>query len=281
MTTKKSKETFTGPANAAKQAFNDLKLAFTMAPVLQHFNPSLPSMLVTDASDYAFASILLQPDKENLLHPVAYYSRKFASQEINYEIHDKELLAIINSFWDMHSWLIGSPLPITVISDHKNIEYLMTSQAPNHQQAHWSMFLSQFDFKLDYTPGKKNPANTPSRHPDYVPQEGDEVVKFQNKSLVTNYHSDWLFSCLHSLTSSSPQILSLTMFMINNSELLEQFKDTFQNDTEWCDAMSKSDNTFSFSGNLVFHNNHLFVPSSLRSEILYSRHNLVLVGHPG
>ena len=157
----------------------------------------------------------------------------------------------------------------------------MTSWVLNHQQAHWSMFLSQFDFKLDYAPGKKNPANTPSRCPDYVPQEGDEVVKFQNKSPLTNYHLDWLFPCLHSLTSLSPQISSLTMFMIDNSELLEEFKNAFWNNTEWHDTMSKSDNTFSFSGNLVFHDNHLFVPSSLRSEILYSRHDLVLTGHPG
>ena len=127
---------------------------------------------------------------------------------------------------------------------------------------------------------KKNPTNAPSRHPDYVPQEGDKVVKFQNKSL-TDYHLDQLFPHLHSSTSSSPQILSLTTFMIDNSELLEKFKDAFQQDTEWHDAMSKSDNNFFFSGNLVFHNNQLFVPSSLRSEILYSRHDSVLAGHPG
>ena len=42
-------------------------------------------------------------------------------------------------------------------------------------------------FKLDYTPGKKDPADAPSRCLDYVPQEGDEVVKFQNKSLLTDY----------------------------------------------------------------------------------------------
>ena len=62
------------------------------------------------------------------------------------------------------------------------------------------MFLSEFDFKLDYAPGKKNPADGPSRHPDFVPQEGDEVVKFQNKSLLTNYHLDRLFPRHHSLS---------------------------------------------------------------------------------
>ena len=74
LTTKKAKETFNGLTEAAKHAFNQLKLAFTTAPVLQHFDPLLPSTLITDASNYAFASILLQPNTEQLLHPISYYS---------------------------------------------------------------------------------------------------------------------------------------------------------------------------------------------------------------
>ena len=177
---KKYKETFTGLTDAAKRAFEELKLAFTTTPVLQHFNPMIPSTLITDASDFAFTSILLQPDNENLLHLVSYYSQKLTPAKINYKIHDKELLAIVDSFRDMRSWLIGSPHPITVLSDHKNLEYFMTSCVLNCHQAHWVMFLSEFDFRLDYSPGKKNPANGPSRRPDFLPQKGDEVIKFQN-----------------------------------------------------------------------------------------------------
>ena len=193
LTTKKAKEKFNGLTEAAKQAFYRLKLAFTTAPILQHFDPLIPSTLVTNASDYAFASILLQPDSEHLLHPVLYYSRKFTPAEINYKIHDKELLAIVDSFRDMQAWLVGSPHPISVISDHKNLEYFMSSCVLNHRQAHWSMFLSEFNFKLDYAPGKKNPADAPSRRSDFIPQQGDEVVKFQNKLLLTDYNLDRLF----------------------------------------------------------------------------------------
>jgi len=75
--------------------------------------------------------------------------------------------------------------------------------------------------------------------------------------------------------------ISLSMFTIDNSELLDKFKAAFQSDTEWRDAMAKLDDSFSFSGILVFHDNRLFVPSSLRSEILHSHHDSVLAGHPG
>ena len=284
LTTKKYKESFTGLTDAAKNAFKQLKTVFTMAPVLQHFNPKLLSTLVTDASDYTFASILLQPDNQELLHPVAYYSRKFSPVEINYKIHDKELLAIVDSFRDMHSWLIGSPHPITVLSDHKNLEYFMSSHVLNRRQAWWSMFLSEFNFKLDYAPGKKNPADTPSRRPDFMPQKGDEVMQFQNKVLLTDEHLDWLFPHIHSQSSKNPQlsqISSLSTFTINNSEILDKFKAAFQSDTEWHDLIAKSDNSFTFSGNLVFHDNCLYVPSSLRSEIVHSQHDSVLAGHPG
>ena len=143
------------------------------------------------------------------------------------------------------------------------------------------MFLSEFDFKLDYAPCKKNPADAPSRRPDFIPQEGDEVVKFQNKSLLTDYNLDRLFPCLHSLSPKTLEIASLSTFTIDNSELLEKFKATFRADTEWHDAMAKSNDSFTFSGNLVFHDNHLFVPSSLRPEILHSCHDSVLASHPG
>ena len=62
----KAKETFTGLTDAAKTVFNWLKLAFT-TPVLQHFDPLLPSTLITNASNYAIASILLQPHSMQLL----------------------------------------------------------------------------------------------------------------------------------------------------------------------------------------------------------------------
>ena len=280
LTMKKAKESFNGLTEAAKQAFDQLKLAFTTAPVLRHFDPLLPSTLITDASDYAFTSILLQPDTKQLLHPISYYSWNFSPAKINYEIHDKELLAIVDSFRDMRAWLIGSPHPISVISDHKNLKYFMTSQILNCRQAHWSMFLSEFNFKLDYAPGKKNPADAPSRCPDFIPQEGDEVVKFQNKSLLTDYNLDRLFPQLYS-SPTPPSISSLSTFTIDNSELLERFKAAFWTDTEWRDAMAKSDESFTFSGNLVFHDNWLFVPSFLRAEILRSHHDSVLAGHPG
>jgi len=82
----------------AELVFKELKNRFTTAPILAHFNPQSPVIVETDALDFALGAILSQRDHENRLHPVAFHSRKFSRMEINYEIHDKELLAIVDSF---------------------------------------------------------------------------------------------------------------------------------------------------------------------------------------
>jgi hypothetical protein len=81
-----------------KKAFVNLKECFTTAPILTHFNPKRQCIVETDASDFALGAVLSQKEDDDMLHPIAYYSRKFSPAEINYEIHDKELLAVVESF---------------------------------------------------------------------------------------------------------------------------------------------------------------------------------------
>src|SRR6266481_6457827 len=86
-----------GPEQLA--AFDTLKLAFTQAPVLSHFNPNNPIVVETDASDYAIAAIISQISLNNGdLHPIAFFSKGMKPAELNYKIYDKELLAIFEAF---------------------------------------------------------------------------------------------------------------------------------------------------------------------------------------
>jgi hypothetical protein len=83
--------------NCTLSAFESLKTAFTTAPVLAHFTPGVQCVLETDASDFACAAVISQK-VNGQLHPITFFSRKFSLAELNYEIHDKELLAIIEVF---------------------------------------------------------------------------------------------------------------------------------------------------------------------------------------
>jgi hypothetical protein len=83
--------------------------------------------------------------------------------EINYPIHDKEMLAII---WALEAWrpeLEGSTTRIRIVSDHKALEYFMTTKALSGRQARWAETLSRFNFMLTYKPGSQNRADPLTR----------------------------------------------------------------------------------------------------------------------
>jgi hypothetical protein len=152
---------------AAELAFQKLKNAFTEAPILQHFDPAKPITLQTDASGFAIAGILNQYDGYGILRPVAFYSRKCSPAEQNYDTYDRELLAIVESFKYWRHYLEGAKYRILVKCDHKNLEYFMTSKVLSRRQARWAEVLSAYDFHIEHLDGKANPADGPSRRPDY------------------------------------------------------------------------------------------------------------------
>lgn len=103
-----------------------------------------------DASDFVVAGVLSQKDNEGVLHPVAFFSRKMSPAECNYEIYDKELLAIIRCFEEWRPDLEGSELPVQVLTDHKSLEYFMTTKRLTRRQARWAEFLADYNFVITY-----------------------------------------------------------------------------------------------------------------------------------
>jgi len=75
--------------------------------------------------------------------------------ECNYDIHNKELLAIVQAFHEWKRYTRGNPKPIRVLTDHKNFVTFMTMKELNERQARWMQALCQYNFKIDYRPGKE------------------------------------------------------------------------------------------------------------------------------
>ncbi|KAJ1598841.1 hypothetical protein NDA14_003262 [Ustilago hordei] len=138
----------------AQQAFHKLIQAFTSAGVLQHFDYHLPTRLETDASDFAIAGVLKQ-EHEGRWHPVAFYSRKMSSAEKNYEIHDKELLAVVACLTQWQHMLAGLPNQLVILTDHEALKYFKSQRRITGRQARWAILLADFDFILQYRPGDK------------------------------------------------------------------------------------------------------------------------------
>ena len=107
-----------------QNAFNELKCIFSSAPVLLIPNISRPFSIMTDASLLAAGAILLQSDANQDLHPCTYFSRTFTPAQRNYDIYNKELLAVILALEEWRQYLQGTPHPVTIITDHKNLSYI-------------------------------------------------------------------------------------------------------------------------------------------------------------
>ena len=155
-----------------EEAFQDLKRRFTTVQKLAHFDATKPVIIETDASNFAIGAILSQRDDRGKLHPVAFHSRRFQLAEINYEIYDKELLTIVDTFKHWHRYCKGVMNQFEVFSDHQNLEYFMTTKILNRRQAWWAQELAGIDFRIHYRPGNQNgKPDALSRRSEYRPKE--------------------------------------------------------------------------------------------------------------
>jgi RNase H-like domain found in reverse transcriptase len=138
---------------SCKLAFLTLKQAFISALVLTHYKPGCLLVIETNASDYALAAILSQVESNREIHPVTYLSRTFLDTKLNYNTHDKELMAIYEAFKAWRHFFEGTEVPIDIVMDYKNLGYFCTTRILYRRQAWWSTFLSGFDMVVIFRPG--------------------------------------------------------------------------------------------------------------------------------
>jgi hypothetical protein len=124
---------------AAAEAFRTLRVAFTKAPVLVHYDVDAPIKVETDASNFACLGILSQlqsTGSENpQWHPVAFWSRKFIPAETRYPTYDQEMLGIVGAFKHWRHYLEGAAHPVRVLTDHNNLKGFMKLKELNPRQA--------------------------------------------------------------------------------------------------------------------------------------------------
>jgi hypothetical protein len=169
----------------AEASFQKLKHAFITAPILLQFDADRETVVETDSSGYCNGGVMLQYDKDGVLRPCAYFSRKCSPAESNYEIYDKEMLAIINALqeWDAE---LRSVARFTIVTDHKALEYFTTVRKLSERQMRWSLVLSRFNFTITYRPGKQNVlADALSRRAQDMPKTSEDTrVQHREMQLI-------------------------------------------------------------------------------------------------
>ena len=161
-----------------QRAYDDVKKAVTSDQVLVHFNPDLPMILTTDASNNAVGGILSHELPEGL-RPVAFVSRALSRSERNYSTLEKESLSIVFCVKKLKQYLLGNfftlrtdhrPL-ITIFGSNKGLPVMASARMQR-----WALILSAFEYTIEYVKGSKNEADSISR----MPQQSCENEAIEN-----------------------------------------------------------------------------------------------------
>jgi len=267
---------------ACRDAFEKLKTAFLSAPVLTHWIPDTQLTVETDASDYAIAAILSITLSDGEIHPVAFHSRTLTAPELNYDTHDKELLAIFEAFQKWRHYLEGSGTPVDVVTDHKNLEYFATTKLLTRRQARWSEFLSQFNMIIRFRPGRLGTKpDALTRRWDVYPKEGDsDYAKVNPQNLRPVFTQEQLASSLRATYYSGPVLRAVGIMDIG--QLHKDILSAQRSDTYISEHNSEPRWSTDEQG-LVRYDDRIWIPDSddLRLRVLHYHHDHPISGHFG
>lgn len=148
-------------------AFDTLKRALISEPVLRQVNESKAFVIETDCSEWALGCALYQEDEAGRLHPVAFDGRKLNGAELNYPVHEKELLAIKHALRTWSAYVLNGTIT-TIYTDHESLKYLKTTRTPSKRLARWIAEFSEYQLDIKYRKGSDNiAADAISRRPDF------------------------------------------------------------------------------------------------------------------
>ncbi|MBW0463709.1 hypothetical protein O181_003424 [Austropuccinia psidii MF-1] len=236
--------------------FQILTEAFTTAPILFHFNPSLRTIVETDASDYALGAVLSQVN-DSVKHPIAFDSCKLLQAELNYEIYDKELLGIV---WALNLWrafLLSLSYSFEVLTDHSSLQYFMYSKVLTCRQA---CRLATLPDDMYQERGVDFISNNPQNFHQVLKQ--NEIKESRFLSIKVEVFSDFV-----------DQIQKAVWQDKDYKEILKQLARGESVSDHLLEPQAKS---LLFKDKVVIPRNH-----ELKLDILQKHHDSLLAGHPG
>jgi transposase InsO family protein len=286
---------------ACQKAFRELKNRLLSAPILIHYRPNRATKLETDSSDGVVGAVLSQLyEEDNQWHPVAFFSKTMAPAECNYGIHDKEILAIIRALQEYRAELEGLQREerFDILTDHRALEYFMTTKALNSRQANWAEYLSRFHFMIRYRPGKGNTlADALSRREDAVQQQNVVKKEAREQTLLPAECLDPKIleelAEIDTATGDSlgearddvigPDISSdvpATLYLVDR---LLQANRTHTGLDPYREKARSDDEDWTLKDGLVLFKNRLVVPEddSLKVKLVDEAHKQPSIAHPG
>ncbi len=229
-----------------------MKAALTNGPTLITPDEKLPYVVSTDASGFAIGAALCQ-DQGHGLQPIAYLSKKLNPAELNYPVHEQELLAVVCALKEWRHYLHGQPF--TVLTDHNSLQHFQSQPHLSRRQVRWSEFFAEFTFTINYTKGKDNVvADALSRRKDHANQQ----------------------LSIAAVSSVSPA-----------STLLSAIRLAYQQDPICAAILQEPERhryrTFTVRDGVIYKEKQIYIPNDkhIKTQLLTEAHDVPVSGHVG
>ncbi|CCO37137.1 Retrotransposable element Tf2 155 kDa protein type 2 [Rhizoctonia solani AG-1 IB] len=201
-------------------------------------------------------------------------SKSFNDAERNYDTHDKELLAIIKAFEEWRIFLEGTLRPITVFTDHRNLEYWRKSRSFNRRHVRWRLYLADFNFEIHFRPGKQSgKPDALSRRADHadIPPEAEVMIPDKLFANIAKEEQDEpLQTRIKDEQKRDPSLDDIIEFLTVKQENAPP-------------SIKKAYGDYQLDEGLLLFQDKILVPDNdnIKREILKLYHDSPLVGHPG
>ena len=246
--------------------FTTLLSHFQTAPVLHLPDVQQPFIVMMDASLLASGRILMQRDGNSDLRPCAYLSQTFSPVECNYDIYDRELLAIIHALDHWCHYLQGTRHPVTLLTDHKNLTYFHQPQKLSHCQARWMMFLQDFDLHFVHVPGTAlGPTDALSCLPNSDLSSDNTDVTLLPNDLFISAIDTALIDKIQSSSVADPLVVTALQNLSQGSPLFPR-----SSLLDW-----------HFHDSQLYFKSRLYIPAVARHDLISSVHTSLASGHGG
>ncbi|SJL03638.1 uncharacterized protein ARMOST_06995 [Armillaria ostoyae] len=207
---------------------------------------------------------MLSQEQEGRWRPVAFMSKALTATEHNYEIYDKELLAIMLALSDWRHYLMGALEDVEIWTDHQNLQHFHKPQKLNRRQARWVTELAEYHFVLKHKPGTANVKA------DLLSQRGDHDQGEDDNGDIT------VLSPEHFRTLIMPTI----------SKTHERVRTITRQKELWDKGIAMSlehERGISKENGILYYENRVYVPhhTALRGDIIAQSHDHITAGHPG
>ena len=249
-----------------QDTFTTLLSCFQTTPMLHLPNVCHPFVVMTDTSLLASGGVLMQKDDNGDLHSCAYLSQTFSTMEQNYDIYDWELLAVIHTLDHWCHYLQGTSHPIILLTNHKNLTYFHQPQKLSCCQAHWMMFLQDFNLHFVHVPGSAmGPTDALSHLANPDTSSDNTNVTLLPDDLFICAIDTTLIDKITSATASDPFVLDALQSLSIGSPLFP------------CSSLAD----WHFSDSCLYFKNCLYVPPDACHDLITSIHSSLASGHGG